>query len=70
MVYQVQVSFGAFSEVVFESTDFNEVQDFILNRVQKYIEAERDSDAELSSEALEELEELFLNDFYVKKIKD
>ena len=70
MVYQVQVNFGAFSEIVFESDSFNEVQDFITNRVQKYIEAERDSDEELSSEALEELEELFLNDFYVKEIKN
>jgi len=65
MVYQVQVSFGAFSEVIFESGDCNEVQDFITNRVQNYIEAERDTDEELSAEALEEL---FLNDFYVKKI--
>ena len=67
MVYQVNVNFGAFSEVVFESGDCNEVQDFITNRVQNYIEAERDSDEGLSAEALEEL---FLKDFYVKKIKD
>ena len=70
MVYQVHVNFGAFSEIVFESASFYEVQDFITNRVQKYIEAEKDSDEELSSEAIEELEELFLNDFYVKEIKN
>ena len=67
MIYQIHVNFGAFSTVVFESDSFYEVQNFITNRAQKYIEAERDRDEELSSEALEEL---FLKDFYIKKIED
>jgi len=71
MRYKVQERFGAFSTAVFESDDFNEVQDFITNKVQEYILAEmRDSDEELSYEAIEELEELFINDFYVEEIDD
>ena len=71
MVYQVQERFGSFAETVYESNDFYEVQDFITNKVQEYILAEmRDSDEELSFKALEELEELFINDFYVKEIDD
>ena len=70
MVYQVQERFGSFAETVYESNDFYEVQDFITNKVQEYILAEmRDSDEELSFKALEELEELFINDFYVEEIE-
>ena len=71
MRYKVQERFGSFAETVFKSNDFNEVQDFITGKVQEYILAEiRDSEEELSYEALEELEELFINDFYVEEIDD
>ena len=68
--YAVIERFGFDSDVVFEGM-FYECQDFILDKVEQYIREEaEESEEPLTEREREELEELFLNDFIIKEVKE
>jgi len=68
--YAVIERFGFDSDVVFEGM-YNECQDYIIDKIEKYIQDEfEQSDEPLTSRELDELYELFLNDFIIKEVKE
>ena len=68
--YAVIERFGFDSDVVFEGM-FHECQDYITDKIEQYIRDEfEQSDEPLTSRELEELYELFLNDFIIKKVNE
>ena len=68
--YVVIERFGFDCDVVFEGM-FWECQDYIMDKVEQYIrEEQEDSEEPLTEKEREELEELFLNDFMIKEVKE
>ena len=68
--YAVIERFGFDADVVFEGM-FHECQDFILDKVEQYVrEEQEDSEEPLTEKELEELYELFLNDFMIKEVNE
>jgi len=68
--YAVIERFGFGCDVVFEGM-YYECQDFIMDKVEQYIrEEQEDSDEPLTEKEREELEELFLNEFIIKEVKE
>ena len=68
--YAVIERFGFDSDVVFEGM-FHECQDYIFDKLEQYIREEaEDSEEPLTEKEIEALEELFLNDFIIKKVSE
>ena len=67
--YAVIERFGFDCDVLFEGM-YYECQEFILDKVEQYIREEaEESEEPLTEKEIEELEELFLNDFMIKEVK-
>ena len=68
--YAVIERFGFDADVVFEGM-FWECQDYIFDKVEQYIREEaEESEEPLTYKEIEEMEELFLNDFMIKEVNE